>query len=89
MKRIVSYILMFALAATMITVGVTYADNEQQELSNVHQKIDQTKSQLNAGKKKEKQLGNQIKQLESQINATEKEIDNLKGDITKPSRKSA
>ena len=83
MKRIVSYVLMFALAATMVTFGVAYGDNEQQDLNNIHQKIDQTQSQLNAGKKKEKQLGNQIKQLESQINATEKEINNLKGDINK------
>lgn len=83
MKRIVSYVFMFALVATMITVGVTYGGNEQQELNDIHQKINQTQSQLNVGKKKEKQLGNQIKQLESQINATEKEIDELKGDINK------
>ncbi len=83
MKRIVSYVLMFALAATMITFGVAYADNEQQELNNIHNKIDQTQTKLNAGKKQEKQLGNQIKQLENQIAATEKEIDNLKGNINK------
>lgn len=74
---------MFALTVTLITAGVSYAGNEQQELNNVNKKINQTKSQLNEGKKKEKQLNNQIKQLESQIDATEKEIANLKGDISK------
>lgn len=83
MKRIVSYVLMFALAATTITFGMAYAGNEQQDLNNIHQKINQTQKQLNEGKKQEKQLGNQIKQLEAQINATEKEIDNLKGNISK------
>ncbi len=83
MKRIVSYVLMFALTATMITFGVAYADNEQQELNNIHNKINLTQKQLNAGIKQEKQLSSQIKQLESQINAAEKEIDNLKGDINK------
>lgn len=82
-KRFVSYVFMFALTASLITVGATYAGNEQQELNNIHNQINQTQSQLNAGKKKEKQLNNQIKQLESQIAATEKEIANLKGDINK------
>ncbi|HVI42517.1 MAG TPA: hypothetical protein VM577_17830, partial [Anaerovoracaceae bacterium] len=81
MKRIVSYVFMFALIASVITVGVTYADNEQQELNNIHSRIDQSQSELSAGKKKEKQLSSQIKQLETQINAAEKEIDNLKGNI--------
>ena len=83
MKRIVSYVFISALLAAMITVGAAYAGDEQQELNNIHQQIDQTQSQLNAGKKKEKQLNSQIKQLESQINATEKEIIGLKGDINK------
>lgn len=83
MKKIVSYTLMFVLFASMITFGVTYADNEQQELNDINGQIHQTQSQLNAGKKKEKQLSNQIKQLESQIGATEKEINNIKGSISK------
>ncbi len=83
MKRIISYVFMFALFATLITAGVTYAGNEEQDLNNINNQINQTQSQLNAGKKQEKQLSNQIKQLESQINATENEINNLKGDINK------
>ncbi|MDD3170014.1 MAG: peptidoglycan DD-metalloendopeptidase family protein [Eubacteriales bacterium] len=83
MKRIVSYVFVFALFAALITLGAAYADNDQQELNNINDQINQTKSQLNEGKKQEKQLTNQIKQLESQINATEKEISNLKGDINK------
>lgn len=83
MRRIISYVLMFVLTVTVITVGVTYGGNEQQQLNDVNKQINETKAQLNAGKKQEKQLGNQIKQLESQIKATEKEIDNLKGDINK------
>lgn len=83
MKRIVSYVIMFALFAALFTVGAAYADEEQQQLNNIHNQINQTKSQLNEGKKIEKQLTNQIKQLESQINSTEKEITDLKGDINK------
>lgn len=71
------------MMAALITVGASYADDEQQQLNDIHQQINQTQSQLNEGKKKEKQLTSQIKQLESQINATEKEISGLKGDINK------
>ncbi len=83
MKRIVSYVFIFALTAALITVGASYADGEQQQLNDINQQINDTKSQLNEGKKKEKQLTNQIKQLELQINAAEKEIDDLKGDINR------
>lgn len=83
MKRIVSYVFIFALTAALITVGASYADDEQQQLNDINQQINQTKSQLNEGKKKEKQLTSQIKQLESQINSTEKEIAELKGDISR------
>ncbi len=83
MKRIVSYVLMFALSISIIALGVTYADDEQQQLNDINSQINQTKSQLNDGKKKEKHLSNQIKQLESQIDAAKTEIDNIKGDINK------
>lgn len=83
MKRIVSYVLMFALVTSVITLGAVYADNEQQQLNDIQNQISQTKAQLNQGKKKEQELGNQIKQLESQINKTQKEIDDIKGDIGK------
>lgn len=89
MKRIVPYVITFALFASLITAGVTYANNEQQQLNDINKQINQTQSQLNEGKKREKQLKNQIKQLETQINATEKEIDNIKGDISKTEREIA
>ncbi len=82
MKRIVSYAVTIALTAALITVGASYAD-EQQDLNNVHNKIKQTQTNLNEGKKKEKQLTSQIKQLESLIGAAEKEIAELKGSISK------
>ena len=83
MKRVVSYVLMFALTASVITLGATYADDEQKQLNDIHSQINQTKSQLNEGKKQEKNLANQIKNLENQIGAAEKEIDSIKGDIDK------
>lgn len=83
MKRIISYVIMFALIVSVISLGVTYADNEQQKLDNLNNQIDKTQSQLNAGKKKEKQLNSKVKQLEIQINKTEKEIESIKGDIGK------
>ncbi|MDD2189394.1 MAG: peptidoglycan DD-metalloendopeptidase family protein [Eubacteriales bacterium] len=82
MKKLISYALIFALCASVITIGVTYAD-EQEELNDINSKINKTQSELNAGKKKEKQLSDQIKDLESKINATEKEIAEIKGDINK------
>jgi len=81
LKRIVASIIIFALTASLITLGVTYAANEQQQLDDINKQIDQTQAELNAGKKKEKQLNSQINRLESQINVAEKEIDNIKGNI--------
>jgi len=74
---------MVALTASVVTLGATYADNEQEQLNDINKQISQTQSQLSAGKKKEKQLSSQIRQLEIQINATEKEIDKLNGNIKK------
>ncbi|MDD4565311.1 MAG: peptidoglycan DD-metalloendopeptidase family protein [Eubacteriales bacterium] len=82
MKKFISYALVFVLCASVITLGATYAD-EQQQLNKIHSQIDKSKSQLNEGKKKEKQLGDQIKNLEVQINETENEIASIKGDINK------
>jgi murein DD-endopeptidase MepM/ murein hydrolase activator NlpD len=81
MKRIIAYVCVFTLIATMAALGVTYADNEQQELNNVNKQLNLTQSQLKEGKKKEQKLGSQIRTLEKQINATQNEIDNIKGDI--------
>lgn len=83
MKRIISYIIMFALTASVVTLGVTYAGNEQQQLNDVNDKLSLTQSQLNAGRKKEKQLDSQITQLEKQINAAQDEIDQINGNIGK------
>ncbi len=83
MKRVVSYVLVFALTASVITLGAIYADDEQKQLNDVNKQISQTKAQLNEGKKQEKNLANQIKNLESQIGAAEKEIDSIKGAIGK------
>jgi murein DD-endopeptidase MepM/ murein hydrolase activator NlpD len=74
---------MFALAATVISFGVAYAGNEQDQLNDVNDKLNQTHSQLTAGQKKEKQLSGQIRQLELKINASQKEIDQLSGNIGK------
>lgn len=82
MKRFLLFVLTFALTASVITIGVTYAD-EQQQLNELNQEINQTKSALKEGQKKEKELNNQIKQLESQINAAEREIEGIEGDIQK------
>jgi septal ring factor EnvC (AmiA/AmiB activator) len=72
-KKLISYALVFVLCASVVTLGAAYA-NEQQQLNEIHSKIDKSRSQLQEGKKKEKQLGDQIKKLESQINETEREI---------------
>ncbi|HWQ77734.1 MAG TPA: peptidoglycan DD-metalloendopeptidase family protein [Anaerovoracaceae bacterium] len=89
MKRIITYVTLFAFIASVITVGAAFAGNEQQQLNDVNQQIKQSESQLNAGKKKIKELNNQIQNLESQINATEKEINNLQGDISETEQKIA
>lgn len=82
MKKLISYALVFVLCASVVTLGAAYA-NEQQQLNEIHSKIDKSRSQLQEGKKKEKQLGDQIKKLESQINETEREIADIKRDINK------
>lgn len=83
MKKIVSYALMFLLIASGITLGVSYAGNEEDKLNDINSKISQTQKQLNEGKKKEQQLNTQIKNLENQIKSVEKEIASIKGDIKK------
>lgn len=83
MKKIISYVLMFALFASVISLGVSYAGNEQDKLNDINSQISQTQKMLNEGKKKESQLNSQIKKLEKQIKATENEIANIKGDINK------
>lgn len=80
MKKFAAYLLTFVLLVSSISLGATYA-GEQDELDKVNSKITQTQKQLKEGKKKEQQLNNQIKSLEKQINATEAEISDLKGDI--------
>ena len=83
MKKIVSYFVIFALMISVITLGVSYAGNEQDQLNDINQQINQTQKQLKEGKKKESQLSSQIKTLESQIKAAEKEIGSLQNDIGK------
>lgn len=83
MKRIISYFIMFALLISTISLGISYAGNEQSDLDSVNKKISQTQKALNEGKKKERQLNGQIKNLESLIQAAEKEINGLKDDIGK------
>lgn len=82
MKRLVSYVITFSLIASAVTIGMTYAD-EQQNLNDINKEISQTKSDLKKGKNKEKELNSQIKQLENQINEAEKEISGIQGDINK------
>lgn len=81
MKKIISYLMVFSLIISGITLGVSYAGTEEDELSKVNDKINNAQKQLNEGKKKEKQLNNEIKNLEKQIQAAESEIANIKVDI--------
>lgn len=83
MKRFLSYLVVLSLLVSGITLGATYAGNEQDELNKVQDKISQTEKELKEGKKKEQQLNNEIKNLEKQIKATEAEMAEIKGDITK------
>jgi murein DD-endopeptidase MepM/ murein hydrolase activator NlpD len=86
-KRVVTYVTLFAVIASVISFGTAFAGNEQEELDKINQQIKQSQSQLNAGKKKVKELSTQIKNLESQINATEKEINDLQCDIEDTEKK--
>ncbi len=87
MKRIITYVTLFAFIASVISFGTAFAGNEQKELDEINKQIKQSQSQLNAGKKKVKELNNQIKNLESQINAAEKEINDLQSDISATEKK--
>jgi len=82
-KKIVSYALILAVLISGISLGVTFAGSEQDELDNINSQINKTQKQLSEGKKKEQQLNKQIKNLESQIKSVENEIADLKGDINK------
>lgn len=84
MKKRIFYVIIFALIGSVIALGATYADEEQDKrnaLQNLNGQISQTKKELNEGKKKENALTKEIKSLEGQIGAVEKEINTLQGSI--------
>jgi len=81
LKKLLSYVTIFAVAALALTAGISFADNEQEQLQDVKQQASDTKAQINAGKKKLSELDNQIKALESQISKTEQEIAGLQTEI--------
>ena len=70
MKKIVPYALILAVLVSGISLGVTYAGSEQDQLENINSQINQTQKQLNEGKKKEQQLNKQIKNLEHKLQTT-------------------
>jgi len=87
LKRLITYVALFAFIASIISFGTAFAGNEQERLDEINRQIKQSQSQLNAGRQKVKELNSQIKNLESQINATEKEISNLENDIIATEKK--
>jgi Membrane-bound metallopeptidase len=86
-RRVIAYFILVTLLISTLTLGVTFAGNEQDKLNDVNNRINQTQKQLNEGKKKENQLNSQIKNLESQIKSTENEINGIKGNISQTESK--
>jgi peptidoglycan hydrolase CwlO-like protein len=80
-KRVVSYALLFTLVISFASIGLTYGNNERDQLNNVQQEKNKVEKELADGKKAEQNLINQIKSLESQMLDTQREIDELRGNI--------
>lgn len=90
MKRRISYAIIFALIGSVIALGATYADEEQDQrnaLTQINSQINQSQKELKEGKKKEKELTNQIAALEGQIGSAEKEINALQSSIGETKKK--
>ncbi len=75
----------FALVAiltfTFMSIGLVYATEIQDQLSDVNEQIDSVSQQLKEGKAEEKELINKIKNLEGQIVGVESEIKELQKQI--------
>ena len=80
-KRAISYALLFTLVISIVPLGLTYADNERNELNQVQRNITNTQQVLDQGKREEQNLIRQIQNLEGQMRETQAEINAIRGDI--------
>jgi len=51
-RRVIAYFILVTLLISTLTLGVTFAGNEQDKLNDVNNRINQTQKQLNEGKKR-------------------------------------
>ncbi len=87
MRKFIAVFVIMTLALSGLTCSFSYATDEQDKLSQVNDRIDDTIKRLNEGKKKEKTLSGQINVLSSQIKTQEKEIAVIQGNMNQTSNK--
>jgi len=80
-KTVISYFLLFTFLISLIPLGLVYADNERDQLNQLHNEITGTQRELEQGQRNERNLINQIQALEGQVRAVQAEIDALRGNI--------
>lgn len=81
--RLICYSLTFVLFASIWSMGLSFAGNEQDRLDSINSQKNDVQGQLEQGKKEAKKLNSEIAELEQQINAAETQIANIQGSIGK------
>lgn len=89
MKRTICASLIAALAVSLLSLGVGFADTSQEKLNDLNDQIKKLEQQLKAGKSQEKNLALEISKLDKLIKAAEGEIRELQGEISETSQKVA
>jgi peptidoglycan hydrolase CwlO-like protein len=89
MKRWICCSLVAILLFSMMSLGLSFADNAQSRLDELNRQISKLEAQLKAGKAEESKLNSQIKQLDKLIKQAEAEVHDLQYEISQTNKKIA
>lgn len=89
MKRTICASLIAALAVSLLSLGIGFAEPSYEQLNDLNDQIKKLEQQLKAGKSQEKNLALEISKLDKLIKAAEGEIRELQGEISETGQKVA
>ncbi|OGO77349.1 MAG: hypothetical protein A2Y23_02710 [Clostridiales bacterium GWB2_37_7] len=82
MKRVVSILLMFIFAATVIISADTADDKLKKQLEEQNKKIQQTQKAINQKESEKKTISKQVEELGNKLYQAENELDKVGGQLT-------
>ena len=80
-KRTISCIVLTCMIISILSLGITFADESQSKLSDLNSQINSLQKELKEGKSEESKLNSQLKNLDNLIKEAEAEVANLQRDI--------